>query len=342
MPAGVTLIAGGGYHGKSTVLRTIERCVYPHVPGDGREYVVTRPDAVKVRAEDRRRIEQVAIAPFIDRLPDGSDTTAFSTDEASGSTSQAAAVVEAVEAGAEALLMDEDTCASNLMVRDARMQALVEKSHEPITPFLDRVRELYERMGVSSILVMGGSGDYFDVADTVVMMRHYVPYDTTEEARRIAREYPTHRKAEADSGPSVQRTDRAPVAGSVDPSRGKKAVKIDAATYQTLRFGEQTIDLRAVDQLLDISQTRAIGQAIHLAAERCMGRDVALRDVLAEVDRILDERGLAALGPSRGGPDNQPHPGRLARPRRHEIAAALNRLRSVRMRSLAPQGVAAK
>ena len=142
---GVSLIAGGGYHGKSTLLRALERCVYPHVPGDGREYVVTDPHAVKIRAEDRRRIEKVDISPFIRDLPSGQSTEAFSTEEASGSTSQAAAIIEAVEAGAQTLLIDEDTSATNFMVRDARMQALVKRSQEPITPLVDRVQQLYAK-----------------------------------------------------------------------------------------------------------------------------------------------------------------------------------------------------
>jgi predicted ABC-class ATPase len=175
VPKGVTLIIGGGYHGKSTLLRALERGVYPHIPGDGREYVVTNPHAVKIRAEDGRRVEKVDINAFISDLPYGKPTTAFSSEDASGSTSQAANIIEALEVGARALLLDEDTSATNFMVRDARMQALVHKENEPITPFLDRVRELYERFNVSTVLVMGGCGDYFDVADTVIMMRNYLP-----------------------------------------------------------------------------------------------------------------------------------------------------------------------
>ena len=183
---GITLIVGGGYHGKTTLLRALERGVYPHIPGDGREYVVSAPSLAKIRAEDGRRVEQVDIHAFITDLPRGRGTRDFCTDDASGSTSQAANIVEAIEAGAAGLLLDEDTSATNFMVRDARMQALVQKEHEPITPFLDRVRELYERLGVSTVLAMGGCGDYFDVADRVVMMREYRPVDVTAEAEQIA------------------------------------------------------------------------------------------------------------------------------------------------------------
>ena len=127
---GVTLIVGGGYHGKSTLLRAIERGVYNHRPGDGRELVVSAPDLVKIRAEDGRAVNGVDISAFIGDLPLGKSTRRFSSDNASGSTSQAAAIVEAMESGASGLLIDEDTAATNFLIRDARMQALVPKESE--------------------------------------------------------------------------------------------------------------------------------------------------------------------------------------------------------------------
>jgi len=345
VPKGVTLIVGGGYHGKSTLLRAIEGGVYPRVPDDGREYVVADPDAVKVRAEDRRRVERVALQPFIDELPDGTDTAAFSTEEASGSTSHAAAIIEAVEAGATTLMMDEDTCATNLLVRDARMQALVAKTSEPITPLLDRVQELYQKLGVSTVMVMGGAGDYFDVADHVIMLERYTPRDATAEARRIAEELPTKRQTESEHVPPMTLSARAPQPNSIDPSRGNKAVKIDAPGRETLRFGEDTVDLRCIEQLADVSQTRAIGNALHVAAERFMGTERPLSEVLDRLDELLDSEGLDVLNPfNKPGKDGAQHPGRFVRPRRHEIAAALNRLRSLRVRRVQretePQDVA--
>jgi predicted ABC-class ATPase len=328
IPEGVTLIVGGGYHGKSTLLRALERCVYPHVPGDGREYVVTREDAVTIRAEDGRRIERVDLTPFIGELPYGQRTDDFSTENASGSTSQAANILEALEAGSRLLLIDEDTSATNFMIRDARMQALVAKELEPITPFVDRVRELYERFGVSTILVMGGSGDYLDVADTVILMREYMPEDVTEEARRIARAFPTERRREV-ARPIERVVERIPLAESLDPSRGRREVKIEAKAVDLLLFGETAIDLRAVEQIVDLSQTRAIGYALHCAAERLMDGRRTVREVLDELDQLLDREGLDVLDPFRRGEE---HPGNFARPRRYEIAAALNRLRTVRMR----------
>ena len=327
IPAGVTLIVGGGYHGKSTLLEALERGVYPHVPGDGREYVITVPGAVKIRAEDGRRIEKVNISPFIDRLPLGVDTVRFCSDNASGSTSQVANILEAMEAGASLLLLDEDTSATNFMIRDARMQALVHKEHEPITPFIDRVRELYERHAVSTILVMGGSGDYFDVADTVIMMREYLPADVTAQAKTIAERLQTNRKVEQPA-PFQGVTQRIPLPHSFDASRGKREVKIDVRGLETLLFGSETVDLRHVEQLVDPSQTRAVGYAIYLAARRIMDGRRPLAEVLDELETFLEQEGLDALAPFRRGEE---HPGNFALPRRYEIAAAINRLRSLRV-----------
>jgi predicted ABC-class ATPase len=326
IPRGVTLIVGGGYHGKSTLLQALERGVYPHVPGDGREYVVTCRDAVKIRAEDGRRIERVDISPFITNLPRGLDTKGFCTDNASGSTSQAANIVEALEMGAQALLLDEDTSATNFMVRDVRMQALVNKAFEPITPFIERVHEIYERFGVSTVLVMGGCGDYFEVADTVIMMREYLPQDVTAEARAIADAHTTGRRME--SSPSLKwQLSRTPAPDSFDPSRGKKRVKVDAKARDQILFGTQMIDLRGVEQLVDFSQTRAVGLAIHLAASRFMDGKKPLKEILDQLDVHLDANGLDLLDPFHR---SERHPGSFARPRKFEIAAAINRLRAVR------------
>ena len=329
---GVTLIVGGGYHGKSTLLHALERGVYPHVPGDGREWVVSAPDLVKIRAEDGRRVEQVDIGAFITHLPRGRSTTAFASDDASGSTSQAANIVEAIEAGATGLLLDEDTSATNFMLRDARMQALVNKEFEPITPFVDRVRELYDTLGVSTVLVMGGCGDYFDVADCVISMREYRPLEVTDEAKRIATEHGSGRRSEA-RAPLDWITPRIPLPESFDPSRGRREVKIDARDLDLIQFGSDAIDLRCVEQLVDRSQTRAIGSAIHLATQRFMDGRATLREVIERLEAFFDERGLDELDPFHR---REQHPGNLARPRRFEIAAAINRLRTLRMRQRTP------
>jgi predicted ABC-class ATPase len=324
---GVTLIVGGGYHGKSTLLRALEHAVYPHVPGDGREWVVSRRDLVKIRAEDGRRVERVAIGDFIRDLPQDRSTAAFASDDASGSTSQASNIVEAIEAGSGGLLLDEDTSATNFLLRDARMQSLVSREHEPITPFLERVRALYDRLGVSTVLVMGGCGDYFDVADRVIMLREFRPLDATLDARAVAAEQPTGRRVEAASALAGV-VPRIPLPESFDASRGRREVKIDARDVDRIRYGEGDIDLRAVEQLVDPSQTRAVGLAIHLATQRFMDGESTLREVLDRIEELFDREGLDALDPfHRPGH----HPGNLARPRRFEIAAAINRLRSVHM-----------
>ncbi|HIQ06252.1 MAG TPA: ATPase, partial [Anaerolineae bacterium] len=323
IPAGVTLIVGGGYHGKSTLLNALELGVYNHIPGDGREFVVTVPGAVKIRAEDGRRVERVDISPFIDNLPYGQNTHRFRTENASGSTSQAANIIEALEAGATLLLVDEDTAATNFMIRDRRMQALVSKDREPITPFIDRVRQLYEQSHVSTVLVMGGSGDYFDVADTVIMMDEYVPRDVTEQARQIAATFRTDRRSEASDtfGPLVPRV---PLAESLDPSKGKREVKIGARGVKTILFGRHEIDLTAVEQLVDPSQLNAIGQALYYARQKYMNGQRTIPQILDAVMADIDRHGLDVL-------DERPM-GDYARFRRHELAAALNRLRTLVVR----------
>jgi predicted ABC-class ATPase len=325
---GVTLIVGGGYHGKSTLLDAIERAVYPHIPGDGREWVVSDHSLVKIRAEDGRRVEKVDIDAFIRNLPQGRSTTAFESDDASGSTSQAASLVEALEAGTSGLLLDEDTSATNFMVRDARMQALIQKQHEPITPFVERVRELHETLAVSTVLVMGGSGDYFDVADTVIALRDFLPLDVTDDAKAIAANASSSRQKEAQN-PLSEITQRIPTRRSIDASRGRKPVSIRARSLDLIEFGREEIDLRGVEQLVDTSQTRAIASAIYFAATNLIDGDRTLRAVLDELDELFDSRGLDELDPFYSAGH---HPGNYARPRRFEIAAAINRLRSLRMR----------
>ena len=196
VPAGVTLIVGGGFHGKSTLLQALQWGIYNHRPGDGRELVVSDPGTVKIRAEDGRAVSGVDISPFIGNLPLEKSTDFFSTQNASGSTSQAASIVEAVEIGARVLLIDEDTAATNFMIRDRRMQALIPKEREPITPFVDRVRQLHDQHDVSTVLVIGGSGDYLDVADTVIAMDEYRPQHVTSQAMQIAQNLRTGRVSE--------------------------------------------------------------------------------------------------------------------------------------------------
>ncbi len=346
IPRGVVLLVGGGYHGKSTLLQAIEHGVVAHGPGDGRETVVSDPALVKIRAEDGRAVTAVDIHGFIDHLPirpgesGPRSTRRFSTADASGSTSQAANIVEAIEAGARGLLLDEDTCATNFMIRDARMQALVHPDHEPITPFSDRVRALHDALGVSSVIVMGGSGDYFPHADAVIELRDYRALDATERARAIVAAEAA--ELERGAGRRGQRAPlsalhppraRVPLADGFDARRGRRDVKLSSRNCEEIVYGTTAIDLRGVEQLFDPSQTRAIAGALHVAASRLVDGRRTLAEVLDALEALLDEEGLDALDPfHRVGR----HPGALARPRRFEIAAAINRMRTLAIATSPP------
>ena len=321
VPAGVTLIVGGGYHGKSTLLRAIERGVYNHLPGDGRELVISAADLVKIRAEDGRAVSGVDISGFIGDLPPGMSTRRFSSANASGSTSQAAAIVEAMESGASGLLIDEDTAATNFLIRDARMQILVPKEKEPITPFIDRVRAMYEQYGVSTVLVVGGSGDYLDVADTVIAMETFRPHDVTSRASAVAATHPTGRIAE-EGGPFDVDLQRRPRTGSVDPRKGRRESSIRTRDIQTVQFGTETLDLTAVEQIVHRTQTRAIGAALDYARRRVIDGRRSLSEILDRVMADIEEEGLDVLDGRRTG--------EFALFRRHELAAGFNRLRSLR------------
>lgn len=317
---GVSLVVGGGFHGKSTLLRALETGIWDHVPGDGRERVTSLPGTVKLRAEDGRRVERVDVHAFVGHLPDGSDTTDFSTDNASGSTSQAASLCEAVEAGARVLLIDEDTAATNLMIRDARMQALVAKEREPLTPLVDSVRSLHRDHGVSTVLVMGGSGDYLEVADRVLMMDAYRPSDVTERAREVA-SVPTGRHAEAESFPPV--VHRVPQPESLEASSGGRR-RVKSRGEDALTFGEHEVDLRSVEQIADSRQVTGIGLALELMVRR--GHLDGTR-TLAEALELLDGDLAAGAGALLAVRDED-----FAVPRRFETAAALNRVRGLRVR----------
>ena len=318
---GVTLIVGGGYHGKSTLLKALELGVYDHIAGDGREYVITDPSAVKIRAEDGRSIRRTDISLFIHDLPNGKDTVPFVTQDASGSTSQAANVVEALEAGASLLLMDEDTSATNFMIRDELMQRVIHRDMEPITPFIDRIRELYDRHGLSTILVAGSSGSYFHVADCVIQMDRYIPRDITALAKGEAAAFPLARAClEPAPDPDFRRCPQ--------PSpefRAGERVKLKALGRDGVSINRETIDLRYVEQLVDGEQAAALGFCLVYAQQHLFSRGWELRRVVEELDRLMEEKGLEALWDSPHGVCF------LARPRKQEIFACFNRCRSLRL-----------
>jgi predicted ABC-class ATPase len=319
VPDGVTVIVGGGFHGKSTLLRALERGIHPHVAGDGREWVITRADAAAIRAEDGRAVTGVDISPFITGLPSGASTRDFTTADASGSTSQAASLVEAAVAGASALLIDEDTSATNFMLRDARMRALIPAEREPITPFVDRVRPLLTERGVSTVLVAGGSGAFFDVADHVIAMDSYTPRDVTAEARALADDPPAP-QAPAFTAPRP----RCPAPDSLHPPEARKPAS--ARGRATIRLGREHLDLSAVTQLVDAAQTQAVAHALDRLAELLeQSGPLPLEEAVRTLMDRVEAEGLDALSPHRG------HPGHLARPRTLEIHAAVNRWRGLRL-----------
>ena len=317
---GITLIVGGGYHGKSTLLKALERGVYNHIAGDGREYVITDDTAVKIRAEDGRSIRRTDISLFIHDLPNGKDTTAFVTEDASGSTSQAANVVESMEAGATLLLMDEDTSATNFMIRDQLMQRVIRRDMEPITPFLDRVRELSDCHGISTILVAGSSGAYFHVADTIVQMDRYVPRDITALAKQEARAFPFDGTALPPA--PLPAFDRRP---KPSPELLGDRVKLKTLGRDGVSIQHETIDLRYVEQLCDSEQTAALGYCLLYAQRHLLDGRRTLRQVVDALEALLERQGLAAVCEGRSGGAF------LARPRRQELFACFDRYRGLQL-----------
>lgn len=330
LPHGLTLIAGGGFHGKSTLLRALEVGVYNHVPDDGRAFVVTDPTAVKIRAEDRRSVQGVDISPFIRNLPHRKDTTFFSTSDASGSTSQAANIMEALELGSTALLLDEDTSATNFMFRDALMEQLVPPAEEPIISFVRRVRDLVQRHQVSVVMVVGGSGQYFPMADTVLVMHAYHVRDATAQAREIVRQNCTaddgnsHQNSGinagglvegAAGGPLTQATSAFPLppqrhfnwdltfASLVNSGRRGQGgrVKIGAVGTERVRVGHEEIELSLVEQLVEEGQLNAIAQCLAM---------------------LYDEGSASAEKLQRGPLLSPPHPPPLWTPSAASIANA--------------------
>lgn len=321
IPCGITLIVGGGYHGKSTLLEALELGVYNHIAGDGREYVITRDDAVKIRAEDGRSIKHTDISFFINDLPNHKDTHSFYSEDASGSTSQAANVIEALETGSHLLLIDEDTSATNFMIRDELMQRVVNRNQEPITPFIERVQWLSDTQGISSILVAGSSGSYFHVADTILQMDHYKPVDITAFAKK-----------EAEAFPSIQPS--AP-AGAVadyrrviqpDPSfRPDRRLKMKVLGMDSISVNHDTIDLRCLEQLADQEQIQALSAILCYAERRLFNGKDTLQQIIDRLDTELSDRGLEIL--SEGG-RLAPN---LAMPRIQEVYACINRYRGLKI-----------
>lgn len=280
IPEGITLIVGGGYHGKSTLLKALELGVYNHIEGDGREFVITDNTALKVRAEDGRAITKTDISLFINNLPNGKDTKKFYTENASGSTSQAANIIEGIESGTKLFLIDEDTSATNFMIRDSVMQQLVSKDKEPITPFIDVARSLYKQKGISTILVAGSSGDFFDIADLVIQMDNYEPYEVTKKAKALSRGITNvneNLKVDIDFN-------RVILKGTIESS--PKGVKVKTLGKDGISINKENIDLRAVEQIVDNEQLNTIGAIMKYAENKLMGKNLTLAQI---ADNITEE-----------------------------------------------------
>lgn len=318
---GITLIVGGGYHGKSTLLKALEMGVYNHIAGDGREYVITDDTAVKIRAEDGRSIKKTDISMFINDLPNGKDTVAFVTEDASGSTSQAANVMEAIEAGTSLLLIDEDTSATNFMIRDELMQKVIHRDMEPITPFIERIEELYHSYGISTILVVGSSGAYFQIADTVLQMERYVPKEITAYAKEAARDFP--RIAPSDALLEKPKFDRRPLPSQEFKSNDR--IKIKTQGLDGVVLNKETIDLRYLEQLADSEQVTALGYCLKYAQKNILDGRKNLCQVVDALEAVLDKNTLAAICESSSSIAC------MARPRRQEIFACFNRYRSLKL-----------
>lgn len=321
IPCGITLIVGGGYHGKSTLLEALELGVYNHIAGDGREYVITRDDAVKIRAEDGRSIKHTDISFFINDLPNHKDTHSFYSEDASGSTSQAANVIEALETGSHLLLIDEDTSATNFMIRDELMQRVVNRNQEPITPFIERVQWLSDTQGISSILVAGSSGSYFHVADTILQMDHYKPVDITAFAKKEAEAFPSIQP----SAPTGAVADYRRVIQPDPDFRPDRRLKMKVLGMDSISVNHDTIDLRCLEQLADQEQIQALSAILCYAERRLFNGKDTLQQIIDRLDTELSDRGLEIL--SEGG-RLAPN---LAMPRIQEVYACINRYRGLKI-----------
>ena len=318
---GITLIVGGGYHGKSTLLKALELGVYNHISGDGRDYVITDSSAVKIRAEDGRNIQQVDISMFINNLPNGKDTIHFCTEDASGSTSQAANVIEAMETETKLMFMDEDTSATNFMIRDELMQRVVHRDSEPITPFIDRVQELFEEYHISTILVAGSSGSYFHKADYILQMNHYLPEDITSLAKKEAEAFPLPRETVNKSiPPSFQRKIKPD-----DAFKKNDRIKLKTQGKDSVLINHDMIDLRYVEQLADSEQLMSLGYLMKYARLHLVDGTRTLTEIVNELCKLLKAKGLSAVCEENYMPNN------LAMPRKQEIFACFNRYRTLKM-----------
>jgi len=318
---GVTVITGGGYSGKSTLLEAISAGVYDHVKGDGRELCITDATAMGISAEDGRSIKNVNISPFIKWIP-GNDTAHFSTMRASGSTSQAANIMEAINYGCRLLLVDEDRSATNFMIRDGLMRKLVQK--EPITPFTERVRELYQQKGVSSILVIGGSGEYLSVADRVYLMEDYRIHEVTGEAKKLGATLNQKEKEELPEADwKLERKLSMEGFSSFVPELGME--RLEVTDMGIIYVGEEALDLRRLSGLLTQAQYNMTGFLIRYMAASLNETTLTPEFRLKELYQRIEEEGLDSIFSNYFTKCDR----FLDLPRKEDVLAAINRMREV-------------
>ncbi|KAJ3130000.1 hypothetical protein HK100_008324 [Physocladia obscura] len=345
IPRGVTAIVGGGFHGKTTLLDALQMGVYNHIQGDGRDGVVTDANVVKIRAEDGRSVVGVDVSAFIGDLPGRKSTRIFGTTDASGSTSMAAGITEALEAGCSGFLFDEDTCATNFLIRDERMRLLIPGKKEPITPLICKVRSLYEDLNVSTIIVIGGCGSYLDVADVVISLDEYAPCDATMNAKNIVTILPEPQMQEKMVASHVNsRKFKLPNSTTqmVDNFQQSFSRPPKSATRHTsmITFSGIDVDLSGLEQLVHMSQSRAILDGLLFIRDKMDGKgSISVKEALHELESVWNQNGLDAI--AREGLIV----GDYARPRALEVAAALNRIRglcNIHVQTAGVDGVGAK
>lgn len=315
---GVTVITGGGYSGKSTLLEAIAAGIYDHCTGDGRELCITDESAVTISAEDGRAVSHVNISPFIKWIP-GGDPSDFSTEHASGSTSQAANIMEAVDAGAKLLLIDEDRTATNFMIRDQMMKELIDK--EPITPFTDRVRELYRQKGVSTILVIGGSGEYLSVADRIYRMDDFRIYDATTQAKEICAAHGVCAEAPP---PAVWEQGRVLHAeGFTSYPEGMGSEKLQVSEMGFIEIGDEWLDVRGLHDIVSKRQIDALGFMLRHLMISNNSNIIDINARIEELYSLIERDGLDTVFSSYFTACER----FLDLPRKIELFAAINRMR---------------
>lgn len=321
IPSGLTLILGESNSGRVDIMDAISQGIYNHIPGDGRETVVTVADAVNIRSEVGRCVQNVDISAFASELPDGGNPAAYSTVSAGSFTSQAASTVEALEAGARVLLFDEHSSSSTFLSSDTRVSPLLGASSR--NTLAARARQIVDELGIS-IVVAGSSlvAEFIPIADKILKVENFCISDITEEAKALEI-VPSSVANDTATLSSLLSRSRWVMPSSIDPSVGREDLVICTDDQSYIQFGRSIVDLSEIRQIADVDQARAIGFVLYYAKLRYMDEGYPVREILDLVDRDLSNEGLNALASDLRGD--------FARPRRYEVAAALNRLPAFRV-----------